>query len=144
MHVDFDIADRVVWAQRVLARLLARMHHMGIKLKRKEQRNMLALLWTLVAELWFPFLCRFQAIFDFTTRTHTHAQNAVQNRNHFCFSVLFRFLIIPKSIRSFFSVARSRLVSSIQAVLVWQQFDNNGAAKRWEKGCERERVPPSL
>lgn len=51
MHVDFDIADRVVWAQRVLARLLAHMHHMGIKLKRKEQRNMLALLWIFVAEL---------------------------------------------------------------------------------------------
>lgn len=51
MHVDFDIADRVVWAQRVLGRLLARMHHMGIKLKRKEQRNMLALLWIFVAEL---------------------------------------------------------------------------------------------
>lgn len=51
--------------------------------------------------------------------THTHAfPKCCPNRNLFCFSVLFWFLIIPKSIRIFFSVARSRLVSTIQAVLV--------------------------
>lgn len=93
----------------VLAHLLARMHHMGIKLMRE---------WSIekclpcYGFLWvsYDFFSLCVAFKRFSIPLHTHAfPKCCPNRNLFCFSAFFLILNNTQKHSIFFSVARSRL-----------------------------------